>query len=307
MKLNLVRALVSSGLVLFPACGISAQEAPPAPPLPPDGAMLIAQGPGTAGELPPPRFREKLELLRIEGMHPGKVVTGAPFSAVAISEITQTLTDGNRITRTTQTRLYRDSQGRFRKEGAFTGFGPMAAGEPKSFVLIHDPVAGAAYVLSPETKTARQMPGMGKMRKFAESAGPGKPGRRMEGQDANTQVQDLGAQTIAGVAAQGKRVTHTIPAGQIGNEKPIVSTFETWYSPDLQMVVMSKRSDPRFGDTTYTVSNVQRSEPAASLFAVPSDYTMKQAEIGKHGRRFGGPGAPPPPGDGPPPPAPPAE
>lgn len=295
MNRNLAGAVLSCAMAL---CGytVSAQEAPP-PPAPPDPPTLIAQGPG---EIAP--SGEGMEVLGLEGMHPGKVVTGAPFSAVAKSETMQTLADGSHISRTTTTSLYRDSEGRFRKEGTITGFGPMSAsGQGKSFVLIHDPVAGTAFVLQPETKIARQLPKPGKMGRFAEGLGPAKGHHGQD--DANTQVQDLGTQTIAGVPAQGKRVTHTIPVGQIGNDKAIVSTFETWYSPDLQIVVMSKRSDPRFGDTTYTVSNIQRNEPAASLFAVPSDYTIQQGHLrGPEGmRRFHAPGAPAPP-DAPPPP-----
>jgi hypothetical protein len=100
---------------------------------------------------------------------------------------------------------------------------------------------------------------------------------------------DLGTQTIAGVNAQGKTVTHTVPAGAIGNAQPIVSTSETWYSPDLQVIVLAKRKDPRMGDSTYSLTNIQRAEPAASLFQVPSDYTIQDAAAGRGGR-FRGPG-----------------
>jgi len=109
------------------------------------------------------------------------------------------------------------------------------------------------------------------------------------------QEEVLGTQTIAGVSAQGTRVTHTIPAGQMGNEKPITIVFEHWYSNDLQMVVMSKRSDPRIGETSYTVTNIQRSEPAASLFTVPSDYTVTTGKNRMFRRFNGGPDAAPPP------------
>jgi hypothetical protein len=114
--------------------------------------------------------------------------------------------------------------------------------------------------------------------------------------DGSLKKKDLGTQTIAGVSAQGTRITHTIPAGQIGNEKEITIVSEHWYSNELQMVVMSKRCDPRFGDTVYTVTKVQRSEPAASLFTVPSDYTVTTGGKNKIFRRFnGGPDAAPPP------------
>jgi hypothetical protein len=96
--------------------------------------------------------------------------------------------------------------------------------------------------------------------------------------------EDLGTQTIAGVTAQGTRFTKTIPAGQMGNEKPITIVRESWYSNDLQTTVMSKRSDPWSGETTYTLTNIQRTEPAASLFAVPSDYTVTQGRPGRGAR-----------------------
>ena len=107
--------------------------------------------------------------------------------------------------------------------------------------------------------------------------------------DGSLKKEDLGTQTIAGVSAQGTRYTRTIPVGQIGNEKPIVIVSEHWYSNDLQMTVMSKRSDPRFGETSYTLTNIQRSEPAASLFAVPSDYTVhaRRAWQARHGDEAG--------------------
>jgi hypothetical protein len=223
-----------------------------------------------------------IELLGFAGMRGGKVVTGAPFSAVAITETTQTLSDGNHIARKTQTNLFRDSQGRVRREVTLAAIGPLAAsGEPKPFVVIHDPVAGSNFILHADTKTAEKMekPFMrmkGVMKNKAE-------GRQQESANGNLKEEDLGTQTISGVVAQGKRVTHTIPAGQIGNEKPITIVHESWYSNDLQMMVMSKHSDPWSGEHAYTLTNIQRSEPAASLFAVPADYTVTQGRPRGHG------------------------
>ena len=94
--------------------------------------------------------------------------------------------------------------------------------------------------------------------------------------DANAVKTDLGKQTIEGVPAQGSKITRTIPAGQIGNEQPILITTETWYSPDLKVLVMSKTNDPRMGETIYKLANVQRTEPAATLFQPPDDYTVKE-------------------------------
>ena len=88
-------------------------------------------------------------------------------------------------------------------------------------------------------------------------------------------IEQLGRQTIEGVDADGQRSTITIPAGEIGNEAPIQIVSETWYSPDLQVTVMSRHSDPRFGETTYKLTNINRAEPAHSLFEIPADYTVK--------------------------------
>jgi hypothetical protein len=88
-------------------------------------------------------------------------------------------------------------------------------------------------------------------------------------QNKNTKVEELGTQTIEGVSANGTRKTVTIPAGQVGNEQPINVVSETWYSPDLQLTVMSKRNDPRVGETEFKLTNIQRVEPDPSLFQAP--------------------------------------
>ena len=82
--------------------------------------------------------------------------------------------------------------------------------------------------------------------------------------------------TIEGVQAVGNRVAHTIPAGEIGNDRPIETLSERWYSQELQTVVMSKQIDPRMGETTYRLTNLNRAEPAHSLFEVPADYTVTE-------------------------------
>ncbi|HMF56207.1 MAG TPA: hypothetical protein VK619_07665 [Pyrinomonadaceae bacterium] len=95
-------------------------------------------------------------------------------------------------------------------------------------------------------------------------------------QSDRVKTEQLGRQTIEGVEAEGTRTTYTIPAGEIGNERDIQIVSERWYSPDLQTVVMSRRSDPMAGETTYRLTNINRSEPARTLFEVPSDYTLHE-------------------------------
>ncbi|MGZ8288382.1 MAG: hypothetical protein ACXWVG_00165 [Telluria sp.] len=87
-------------------------------------------------------------------------------------------------------------------------------------------------------------------------------------------TRELGSREIEGVKADGKMRSYDIPAGEVGNRNPITVTHETWRSPELQVTVYTKHSDPRTGDSTYRLDNIKREEPAASLFAVPSDYTV---------------------------------
>jgi len=232
---------------------------------------------------------------------PMEVVTGAPYSAQVTTERLQVLVDGNRITQTSSGSVARDSQGRMRRDETLPGL-TSASGDAPHMVMIDDPVAQVHWTLDAQTKTAIKMatPGImggrngafaaipppitGEKTWFYSAGGTGSiSGGKVQilkkdavaGDDPSATEVDLGTQTMEGVAAKGKRITRTIPAGQIGNEQPIVITTETWYSPDLKVLIMSKSSDPRMGETTYKLTNIQRAEPAASLFQAPEDYTVK--------------------------------
>ena len=98
---------------------------------------------------------------------------------------------------------------------------------------------------------------------------------------SSTKTEDLGQQTIEGVVAQGTRTTAVIPAGQIGNERDVNIVSERWFSQELGVVVMSKHSDPRMGETVYKLTNVNRSEPLHSMFEVPADYTVNDSAMDK--------------------------
>lgn len=267
----------------------------------------------------------------------GKIVKNAPYSAQAVTETTQTLADGNRIVRRNTANIYRDSEGRTRRDQTVGAFGPFATqGEPPMTLFINDPVAGFNYILDPRSKTARKLPAAqmfergimpprdktaskalaaadearaehnARMGANAQAGADTAPRRRMRGtgfvfstpapgipapdvmvyaQDGNEpKVEQLGKQAVEGVEAEGQRVTMTIPAGAIGNEREISVVSERWFSPELQTVVMTRHSDPRFGETVYRLTNINRSEPARALFEVPSDYTVR--DIGRPKVRF---------------------
>jgi hypothetical protein len=252
-------------------------------PLPPPEAL--------AGE--GPEIDEDVVVLFAHDGGESRVVKGAPYQADAVTEITQQLADGNKIVRKTTASVARDSDGRTRREGGLAALGPFPAGDKAPrHVFIHDPVAGVAYVLEPDEKIARKLPKPGElppMPPMPPIPPPGPPGsnmffqKRVEKHMAKGEPESLGTQTVEGVEAEGTRRRSTIPAGEIGNEKPIEVVSERWYSKELQTVVSSRHSDPRLGETTYRLTHLQRTEPDHALFEVPADYTVKE---GPPGPRF---------------------
>jgi TonB family protein len=431
-------ALLANGTgALFAQTQQKTRQAPPPPPPTDHGVMMIERRdtmvriPGMPP--PPPHEGEFFQMQIAPGAPPtpgesfsfsfmssdmhfdSKVVKGAPYSAESVTESVQLLADGNRITHTSKASLYRDGEGRVRRDQTLNHIGPWATSdEPAQSIFINDPVAGARYILNPRTRTAQKLSnvmtfsrvGEGKplsgdaphtqvfMRSrdgaVAVAATPSKgsplqggglsgkavkrvpptypavakaagaqgpvtvqivvneagevesakadsghpllqsaavdaarqwqfsptklsgnavkvsgtisfvfslpkeeeagggltyvrvPGPRhgVEGErvkvDVNPVRESLGKQMIEGVEAEGTRTTITFPAGMMGNERPINVVSERWYSPELQTVVLSKHSDPRFGETTLRLVNINRGEPARTLFEVPSDYAVKE-------------------------------
>lgn len=89
------------------------------------------------------------------------------------------------------------------------------------------------------------------------------------------QTKVLGSKEFDGVKAEGKLVSYEIPAGEIGNTNPIIVSDEIWTSPELQITLYSKHSDPRTGDRIYRLNNLKREEVAATMFSIPSDYKLR--------------------------------
>ncbi len=419
--------LVNGTGVLFAQTQHRTQQPPPPPPpghdvviqrhgempgMPPPGAEFFSMqiAPGAP---PAPGEAFSFSFMSSDMHFDSKVVKGAPYSAESVTESVQVLADGNRITHSSKASIYRDSEGRTRRDQTLSHIGPWATSdEPSQSVFINDPVAGARYVLNPRTRTAQKLSNVmtftrtpregepppsgdaprtqvfmrstngamvmshdaapktvnagmlsGKAVKrvpptyppvakaagaegpvtvqivvneagavesakatsghpllqpaavaaarewqfsptklsgnavkvsgaisfvfslpkedeaagavtFARTPAPG--GNAAEGERVKPVKESLGKQVIEGVEAEGTRTTITFPAGMMGNERPINIVSERWYSPELQTVVLSKHSDPRFGETNYRLTNINRSEPARTLFEVPSDYTVKE-------------------------------
>jgi hypothetical protein len=282
-KLSIVSCAALVGVIFLFGVTVRAQSGPPSPP--------AGRGPNVFQRMGPGRFSpdDVIGFVGFEGGLGGSTVTGAPFTANYSQEITQVFADGNRIQRNTTGTISRDSNGRTRRDFTLPAIGELpASGKIPHLILITDPVAGADYALDPDRKIGRKitLPSG----RFEKPAGP-PPFER--GLQSNATTTSLGTQIVNGISAQGTRTTRTIPAGAIGNEKPITIAVERWYSPDLQMNVMIKRSDPQTGENLFQLTNIVRSEPDTSLFQVPSDYRVK--EDGRMGHMKKGPMPPPPP------------
>jgi len=238
-----------------------------------------------------------------------QVVKGKPYSADTSTETVQTLADGNRIAHRTVSKFYRDSEGRTRREETFGNVDPEHPSPHEVKVFIDDPVSGTALVLDPGSKTLEKLQRtrdlgdvqrddadgaqiMLKSVKDSETNGQAAPGKvffhiqdqHLSGpndlalvisdENRNIVKEDLGTRNIGGVDCTGTRQTSTIPAGAIGNEMPIAIVTETWFSGAIGAVVESISDDPRYGKTTYKLTNLQLSEPSRSLFELPANFKV---------------------------------
>jgi hypothetical protein len=163
------------------------------------------------------------------------------------------------------------------------GRGRMRTANDKT-ILIFDPVAGFNYSLDLLARTYQKTELPAKLNPVAiaiaggrsstsTSSGGGRPG--VPELPKGSVTEELAAQMIGGVQARGSRITTTIPAGTFGNDRDIKVVNERWYSDDLQVLLKSTNSDPRFGVTSYELTNVVRTEPDPAIFLVPPDYRLK--------------------------------
>jgi len=201
------------------------------------------------------KIAEKMHALISNGA--SRLIKNKPYSAEGTTETVQVLADGNRILRHNLTKYYRDSAGRTRREQTIEALGPSSPIATTQMIIISDPVAAVDYILDPTHKTAQ------KFSRFPAAS------------DEAPHPETGEKRTIQGLECTGTKKTSTIPAGKVGNERPITIVTETWYAPAIEAVVSSTTSDPRFGQTTYTLRNLVLGEPPSDLFELPSGYTLE--------------------------------
>jgi len=204
-----------------------------------------------------------------------KLVKGAPYQATAIVESAQMLADGNRIVRRTEEKVARDSVGRTRHELTLDRIGALDMDGPK-MIFISDPVLKKEYSLNTRTKIVQvtkriDIDALLRRAERREQSNE-KPSQQGNRRNIELRREALGTKMIEGLKAEGERVTATFPAGAMGNERPLAMSIESWYSPDLQVYLLRKRIDPRFGEILYRLTDIQLIEAAPSLFKIPVGY-----------------------------------
>ncbi len=231
------------------------------------GALVASAGGGFIAEEPP-------------------AISGAPYSAMAVTQSTTTFSDGNHIVRSGTTRYYRDGQGRTRVERVLGTDGVETASQSNLMITITDPVGGELFLVRPQTKTVeaiRLNPQALAARAAAATADRQVPFALMGigmgigaslSTEASSSSTSLGQKVVNGVTATGTRTIRTIPAGVLGNEKPITSTVDEWFSADLGVPVQIIQKSSIGGNVTLNLTQLVRSEPDATLFAPPTGYTV---------------------------------
>jgi hypothetical protein len=236
-----------------------------------------------------------------------ETVKDQPYQAQTTTEIKQTLADGSHIVQNTTATVARDSEGRTVRIQKLSTIGPWKSksdspdGSTTTLTSIFDPVAKMHIDYTSDMKVAHVLPLPPDLPSgapatiqaqgfsVAPSATPavnmtfsvqsriGSPLPERTEDDAKTEA--LGTKAIDGIQVTGTRILSTIPAGAIGNDKDIVIKRETWYSPELKLVIQSTQDDPRFGQTTYSLTNIQRNEPDEALFQIPAGYKVEKPHI----------------------------
>jgi hypothetical protein len=202
-----------------------------------------------------------------------------PYSAIEVEESNLTLADGNHMARIVKTRVYKDGEGRTRKDIL------LDTGEPERIgqITIYDPDTATTWYLYPNDHTARKQ--VVEKPPVPVDASENKPqlSRRppadVEAMKPDIRSEPLGEKTIDGYRVLGSRTIINHPAGAFGFERPVVETWESWTSPALHATLESMRDDPRTGKITTRLTEISSDNPPPSLFQISSEYTVVEDTV----------------------------
>ncbi len=247
-----------------------------------DGILIrdeARQMPHRPGENPPPpqgmNMAPNAKFIGAELRFGDRLVKAQPFSAEILIEDTKRLFDGTTVTKQNRGAIYRDGEGRTRREQPLEMVGGVNivgnGNKPQMLVFINDFASQSQIFLDLNAKIARKNP-------LGAGPGPLEPQKRPDAKE-----ESLGTKTIEGVSVEGTRITFEIPAGQIGNDKPMQVVDERWFSKELQVLVMSRHLDPIAGEHVFKLVNIKRIEPSTELFAIPSGFKIEGPAARKPG------------------------
>jgi hypothetical protein len=196
----------------------------------------------------------------------------------------QKLADGTTIEHRSTAYLARDSQGRTWSKVKLPGDALRPETMERYSISIYDPntrtstswctcskVASVKHFGEPRPRRTERVPGADGMDVYL---GPD-PSSRLK-----YHAEELPPQTIMGVTARGSKVVRTVPSGADGNNHDLVTTIQSWYSPELQLALITIIDDPVSGLKKYEFSNMKRAEPDPTLFRVPGGYTLRENDAG---------------------------
>jgi hypothetical protein len=317
-----------------------------------DAASDVNAAPITV-QIAPPTISYSAAMMGVSTPLGAQPISGKPLYAEFVTEHHQSFTDGNRISRSSTSSIYRDAQGRIRRESQLSIPGlPANVGVKATFITIVDQQLGYGYILNPQELVARRYElnperpsyvarlstqGSGnallaapekqpataatdssqssnaqpaaasrwrlhgfysrRTASAAQSAPADTTSNQLTGNEESgfsgapamridqpflaapnpVRTENLGEQTILGFRTRGTRVITTLPAGEIGNDRPIDIVSEQWFSPELEVVMRSLHRDPWAGEFTTSVVRIKRGEQPASLFEIPEHYTVVDA------------------------------
>jgi hypothetical protein len=226
-------------------------------------SFSLAQAPQQPQRVPDGGTREVLISILIPSL------PNAPFTATVNTEWIRQLPDGSTITLKNHRAIARDASGRIFQERRALVPDDGKAKSGVTQIEISDPVARELYICMPYGRTCQ-------LEEFSppESLPYTAPDKAHMAQGSSIESQDLGKQSIGGLETVGTQETTIIPAGTIGNNSPLMSRREFWFSPQLGVNLISKRQDPLSGIQDFEVSDIVLGDPEAKLFEVPSGFKV---------------------------------
>jgi hypothetical protein len=199
----------------------------------------------------------------------------APFTLMLETEWVRMLGDGGTITLTNKRRIARDAAGRVYQERWFLEPKNGDVESQMTTIQIADPNAHTLYncFFVGNKKNICELLSYTPMT-TAVNIGAKPATGDLPGNQGTFVHENLGKQFISGVETVGVRDSTTYNPGVFGNDRKMTVEREAWYSPHLDLNLLSVRSDPRTGKQTFTATNVVLGDPEPALFELPAGFKV---------------------------------